>query len=275
LFGGIELHLRNVGYQMMLVGPNEYAPAPRRGLEGLRQRRFDGMIVLCAASDPGDDAVLSSESEAAIVAIEYTGRTVLPVVEYDQALGVGLAVRHLAGLKHKRLLWVGSRAREGCEEGGERERMFANAARDAGLAVEFLRFDFRSEAGRATRVSQLEQARAAMARHLAEGRREYTAVVANNDPVALGVVGALVEAGVRVPREVSVVGFDDVEAAFCIPGLTTVSHRLADMGRRAAELVMEMVTDGAARERLRGRREVLRPELVMRESTAIAAAVGR
>jgi DNA-binding LacI/PurR family transcriptional regulator len=234
------------------------------------------MIVLCAASDPGDEAVLSSESEPAIVAIEYTGRTVLPVVENDQELGMRLALRHLVDLKHKRFLWVGTTMREGCEEGGAREQLFTRVAREMGLAVEFLRFDLRPEAGRTTRVSQLEQARAVMARRLAERpRRAYTAVVANNDPVALGVIGALVEAGVRVPRDVSVVGFDDVEAAFCIPGLTTVNHRLAEMGRRAAELVMEMVTDGAARERLRGRREVMRPELVMRESTAVAAAAGR
>jgi LacI family transcriptional regulator len=73
---------------------------------------------------------------------------------------------------------------------------------------------------------------------------------------------------VRVPSEVSVIGFDDVEASFCIPPLTTVSHKLVEMGRRAAERVMEMVRDEGARERLRGVRDVIRPELVVRGSTA-------
>jgi LacI family transcriptional regulator len=262
VMGGIDLHLRGVGYQMILVGPDGQTPAPHRGLEGLGQRRFDGMIVLCASADPAEEAAYMSQPDAAIVAIEYAGKTKLPVVDFDTKGGLELALAHLWGCKHKRLLWVGP-------GDSKREDPFAELASAMGLETRFCRFEFRPQPGRTARLAQVEQGRAAMRRWLAERpRREFTAVVAHNDPVALGAIGALAEAGVRVPRDVSVVGFDDVEAVFCIPGLTTVSHRLADLGKRSAEMVMEMVTDDNARLRLRGTREVLGAELVVRESTA-------
>lgn len=263
LIGGIDLHLREVGYQMMLVAPNRHTRATQRGIEGVRQRRFDGMVVLCAESDPVEDAVFSGHADAPVVAIEYRGETEVPVVDYDPQAGFELVLRHLSMRKHKRLLWVGPVE-------SKRERMFADVARTMGMEAKFCRFAFKPQPWRTVRVSQVEQGRAAMRRWLGErGLKDFTAVVGHNDPVALGAIGALAETDLRVPKDVSVVGFDDVEAAFCVPGLTTVSHRLADMGRRAAEMVMEMVTDEGARGRLRGKREVLRPELVIRESTEL------
>ena len=66
----------------------------------------------------------------------------------------------------------------------------------------------------------------------------------------------------------SVIGFDDFVAAYLHPRLTTVSHMLVEMGRRAAELALELAGDHGAMTRLRGHRDVLLPELVQRDSTA-------
>jgi LacI family transcriptional regulator len=276
LIGGIELHLRDVGYQMTLIGPSGHVRAPQRGLEGLRQRRFDGMIVLGAVVvDPGQRALMAESPDCAIVAIEYAGETQFPVVDYDERLGVELAVGHLGDFGHKRLLWVGPEPEVDGREMGRRtsrETLFAEAAAAAGATVEFCRFVPYHTVGCAERAAQVEQAHAAVRRHLrTSGRGAFTAVVAHNDPIGLGACRALAEADLRVPRDVSVVGSDGLEAAFGVPRLTTVDHRLCDLGRRAAELVMELVNDEGARKRLRGTREVLRPALAVGESTGPVA----
>jgi LacI family transcriptional regulator len=266
LIGGIEMHLRQVGYQMaLLVGSDRDLSASERALQGITQRRFDGLVVLAVAIDRSKEHALAKlPPDAAVVAIEYTGATTATVVDYDERHGLELALRHLTELGHRRLLWV-------APAGNVREPVMRSVAAGFDAEVTALDFPFAHTPARSWRVDIMDQARAGMREYLKAHAGEFTAVVAYNDPVAIGVCGALAEAGVRVPADVSVIGFDDVEASFCIPPLTTVSHKLVEMGRRAAERVMEMVRDEGAREGLRGVRDVLKPELVVRGSTSRAA----
>ena len=94
-----------------------------------------------------------------------------------------------------------------------------------------------------------------------------TAIFAASDTQALGVLEAAQALGVRVPDELSVVGFDDVEAASYV-GLTTVRQALFESGRRGAELLLEAL----AGERLKTRSEILPLELVVRRTTGPPAA---
>jgi DNA-binding LacI/PurR family transcriptional regulator len=264
LIGGIEMHLRQVGYQMALIGAGDGHSATERGLQGISQRRFDGMIVLAVAVDRSKEHALATlPPDASVVAIEYADPTAATRVDYDERHGLELALQHLVGLGHRRLLWV-------APERNVREPVLRSVAAGFDVDVTALDFPFTHNPARSWRVDLLEQARAGVRDYLARRGRAFTAIVAYNDPTAIGVCGALSEAGIRVPRDVSVIGFDDVEASFCIPPLTTVSHKLVEMGRRAAERVMEMVKDEGARERLRGVKDVLKPELVVRGSTASA-----
>jgi DNA-binding LacI/PurR family transcriptional regulator len=92
-----------------------------------------------------------------------------------------------------------------------------------------------------------------------------TAVFVANDQMALGVLRAFAEAGLQVPDQVSVVGFDDVpEAAYFSPPLTTVRQDFAQVGLLALELVLRQMTDGSGEER----HVVVEPRLVVRESAA-------
>jgi DNA-binding LacI/PurR family transcriptional regulator len=94
-----------------------------------------------------------------------------------------------------------------------------------------------------------------------------TAVFAANDQMALGVVRALHELGLRIPKDISVVGFDDIpEAAFFTPPLTTVRQNFNEVGRRALlTLLDQLESRGRA-----GTRETIAPELVIRASTSAA-----
>ena len=96
---------------------------------------------------------------------------------------------------------------------------------------------------------------------------DFTALFAFNDMSAIGAVRALREAGRRVPGDVSVVGFDDVQAAaFQNPSLTTVRQPLMQMGKLAAETLLEQMVPGYAG--TPAAELVVEPELAVRESTA-------
>lgn len=263
LIGGIEQHLRKVGYALTIVGPDHLHSAPERGLAAIGQRRFDGMIIPGVSVRDQRSQVIARSPESPIVVVEHPGPTQLPVVDYDERLGIQLAVQHLAELGHREVLWVGPIAETGEEH--PREILFKRIAGSAGLKIRTCRFGELPWVY--SRAGMLEGACAELGRVLAANTRTFTAIVAYNDPVAIGCASALADAGLNAPRDVSLVGFDDIEAAFCIPRLTSVSHMLPEMGRRAAELLMQIVGNEEARQSLRGTRELIQPKLVARRST--------
>jgi len=100
---------------------------------------------------------------------------------------------------------------------------------------------------------------------LLEKSRDFTAVFCFNDIAAIGAIRALKEAGLSVPGDVSVVGFDDIlSAAYYTPSLTTVRQPLFEMGKRGAQILLERIAD---REKQFPGEIVVAPELVVREST--------
>lgn len=110
----------------------------------------------------------------------------------------------------------------------------------------------------------------ASAKQLLQRGEPLTALFAFNDISAIGAIRALGEAGLRVPQDVSVLGFDDIQsAAFQNPGLTTIRQPLRKMGVVAAETVLQRIADGQ-----RGshpKRIIVEPELIVRASTGPAS----
>jgi DNA-binding LacI/PurR family transcriptional regulator len=104
-------------------------------------------------------------------------------------------------------------------------------------------------------------------RKLLSQRRRFTALLSFNDMAAIGAMRALHDAGIRVPQDVSVIGFDDIKgAAFHTPSLTTIRQPLQDMGRLAAQTLLEQLRNPSA-----PAREIpVKPQLIVRESTAAA-----
>jgi LacI family transcriptional regulator len=103
---------------------------------------------------------------------------------------------------------------------------------------------------------------------LLEKTRDFTAIFCFNDIAAIGAIRALKEAGLTVPGDVSVVGFDDIQsAAYSTPSLTTVRQPLLEMGKRGAQVLLDRI---ANREKQYPAEIVMAPELVVRESTGQA-----
>jgi DNA-binding LacI/PurR family transcriptional regulator len=173
-------------------------------------------------------------------------------------------MRHLASLGHRHIAVI--RGPEELFDSAPRWAGIRQAATEAGI-----RFDSRL-------VSQLpnlsnpksgfEGGRKFAAEMLASGRK-FTAVLAFDDLTALGVVRGLAEAGLRVPQDCSVVGFDDIlPADVATPGITTIRQPLREMGLLATELMLHALKQGQGEGAQEAGLRMVQPELVVRTSSA-------
>jgi DNA-binding LacI/PurR family transcriptional regulator len=184
------------------------------------------------------------------VAVGPEGNDAVGGVRVDQRRGAELAVWHLIGQGHVRIGhvagpqdWIDAVARAD----GWRSTL-ASAGLDADLMIE----------GDWSAGSGYE-----IGRQIAATRRA-SAIFVGNDQMALGVLRALTEAGIRVPQDVSVVGFDDQpEAGYFSPPLTVIRQDFEELGRRCMQMMLTAL-DGADGPRTL----VVQPELVLRSSTA-------
>jgi LacI family transcriptional regulator len=177
------------------------------------------------------------------------------VVVTDDATGMRLAVEHLAALGHRRIGHIAGP--QTVSTGVRRRAGFKQATINAGLAT-------RDIAIETARAYTREQGRVAALR-LLDRRQPPTAIVAANDLLALGVYDALGERGLNCPRDVSVVGHNDMPYVDMLsPPLTTVRIAQRDMGNQAARLLLQEIAGPAARRE----RVVLEPKLIVRGSTA-------
>jgi DNA-binding LacI/PurR family transcriptional regulator len=185
--------------------------------------------------------------------LEAEYRPDVSVVAIDQRHGARLATQHLLDLGHRTVWHVGgpldwTEAEQRVEGWSE---TLARAGSDVPPAA---RGDWSSRSGYEIGLELADQ-------------DEVTAVFAANDQIALGVLRAFHERGIDVPRERSVVGFDDIpEAEFFVPGLTTVRQNFDAVGRRGLERLIRLIEGGSRRRRV----TLIEPELIVRSSTARA-----
>ncbi|MDX3380542.1 LacI family DNA-binding transcriptional regulator [Streptomyces niveiscabiei] len=175
------------------------------------------------------------------------------VVEYDNRAGAFQAASHLLIAGHRRILFLGGERRFSTAE--QRRAGFEEALRGHGVAPD-AELDVPGPFSRSSGYLRTRDA-------LRAGVR-FTAVFAGTDMVAVGALAALKEAGLKVPEDVSVIGFDDVPfAADLTPGLTTVRVPYEELGRTAVRLALR-----PAQERGRDDHVVLGTQLVVRRSVA-------
>lgn len=227
----------------------------------MREKRVDGILFMggrvnLKACDPSLARELAEHARGIplVVVNGDVKNAGLTRVATDEAAGTGLAVRHLIGLGHTHIGFLGGAPHMSTT--AVKLRAFRSAMRQAGLAVEerwMIPGGFSADAGR-------EQ----MERLLALGRLP-TAVCCVNDFTAIGAIKAAVERGLQVPADISVVGFDDILLArHVLPELTTVSQQAGELGRTAVRVLRQLM-GGGARPR---KTTMLAPELVLRQSTA-------
>jgi LacI family transcriptional regulator len=267
LISGAEGAAHDVGYALTLIGPGREQIAVARSVAAVREKRLDGLVVAGVTLGPQSRQALEDSAGLPVVCVQPPAPTEVPSVDFDHAAGAALAARHLVGLGHRRLLWLGP---DETPANVIREDAFLETARQAGAEAHACRFPAAGEKRRAGSHPFMRAAQAGFASWLdTPSRPTFTALACYNDAVAIAAGRVLMARGLRIPDDISLVGFDDMEAAYAMPALTTVDHRIAEMGRRAAQIALEMAEAGPhALEKFRGFREITTPALVVRESTA-------
>lgn len=226
----IELAARDAGYRITITTSD--------GAEGLLAQRVEAIIVLAP-----QQRMPEATGSIPVIHLDPTG------IAIDQVAGARLAVRHLVELGHERILHIAGPADWSDALGrvdGYRAELHAAGLEPLSIATG----DWSAASG--YRIGRELLAAPA-----------FTAVFAANDQTALGVAHAARVLGIRIPEDLSLVGFDDVpEAAYFTPPLTTVRQDFGEVGRRAVAAALASL-DGGRPEAL-----LLQPELIVRESTA-------
>ena len=248
---GIEDTLGAAGYSPLFVSGHWNAEEEARCIDVLRTRRVDGVIVLTGRLS---DAALRALARQLPVVV--TGRSLkapgLLSLDFDNERGARIATAHLLAQGHRSVAFIGGDPLH--PDAREREAGFVAAMAEAGVPVDpaLMTVGHYQEAGGRQAVEQW-----------LDGGRRFSAVFAANDQMAFGAALALHRRGLRVPQEVSLVGFDDLaSASYTIPPLTTVHQPVLDLGRAAAAGMLDLL---AGRE---PEAVVPPPTLVVRESTA-------
>jgi DNA-binding LacI/PurR family transcriptional regulator len=252
---GAEVEARRHGYYLMIASVEGHAEADERAyLRLMLERRVEGLIVARPRLPISPDPVTSPLGQVPLVAIASSEAPGLTVVDVDNRRGGLDAVSYLLARGHRRIATITGPAR--WQSSRARLEGYRAALRAAGIGAD---------------PSLIEQApgwgladgQTAMARLLAQGAG-FTALFAHSDLIAIGAIRELQAHGMRVPEEVSVVGYDDIPiAAFMDPPLTTVSQPMREVGERAARLLLDAISNGGD-----GGIQLLPVRLVVRGSVA-------
>ncbi len=229
----------------------------------LVERAVDGFLLLNTPADeievPVPVVAISAHSE-----VQNVTNIVL-----DHHKAVEIALIHLYELGHRRIAFM--RGPKAIPDSDYRWQSIQQVAGEIGLRIDpalVIRIDSVGWSMKTGQHPMAPEIGYKPMQGLLEKTRDFTAIFCFNDIAAIGAIRALKDAGLRVPEDVSVVGFDDIQsAAYSTPSLTTVRQPLFEMGQRGAQILLERI---ANREASYPAKIVMAPELVVRESTGPA-----
>ena len=251
----IEQAARSRGYWVSMVGLQSHeVPEVTEAISRFVDLGLDGIIAIAQTQRAVDAAVAGCGAMPTVLVSSGTVRKTLSRIDVDQAGGATQVMTILRGLGHECIAHVSGPPTDlHAVARADTWRAALPEGQDAGRLC--VAGDWSSGSGyRATMM-------------LLAGGTRPTAVFAANDRMALGVLRALHERGLRVPEDVSVAGFDDIAGVDCaIPPLTTIRQNHEALGQAAVELVLEAVAGQPARTL------TVPAELIVRASTGVVAA---
>jgi DNA-binding LacI/PurR family transcriptional regulator len=244
---GLDSAARSAGFELVFTTGGRRPSRERAALSGLLSFRPAGIVLLGPVVPAG--AIAAAAAHTPVVLVSRSSRhSTVDTVNDDGQAGSGMAVDHLVALGHRDIVHVDG---GGGSQAAPRRTGYVNAMRRHGLAPRVVRGEYTEAAGAAAVRTLLDV--------------PPTAIMAANDLNALGVISALEAAGLAVPADVSVVGYDNTWlAALRHVSLTTIDQPRHEMGRLAAQALIQRVRD----ERTGPARHSLRPRLVIRTTTA-------
>lgn len=249
----IEAAARESGYWVSTANiESSDAGSIADGLAHLRAQGIEGLVVI-APQVRVFDTLAELSIDVPYVTLQSTGRDPEHTLSVDQIAGARKATRHLIDRGHRMIYhlagpqdWIEAEARMR----GFLDEMGANDVPTTAPILGDWTAEFGFHAGRELLTV-----------------RDFTAIFASNDQMALGVMHAVRDAGLEIPRDVSIVGFDDIpEAAHFWPPLTTVRQDFPEVGRRCVALLLGDLDSSAPEYR-----GTIEPELIVRDSVGAPA----
>ena len=262
---GIENSLYQSGYLPIFTDVHNERSRFERYLEMMLDRRIEGLVVL--ANWLFVDINLLADVEKSSIPTAMIGRelrtdTVSSVI-VDNELGGHAAMEHLHSLGHRKIAFI--RGPKALADSSPRWKGVRTVAQAKGLELD------------ARLIMDLPESRDPISgfeagykltEELIRRRRGFTAIMAFDDMTAFGAIRALSKAGIRVPDQCSVIGFDDVAtAALYTPSLTTIRQPMEAMGSLAVSVVVDGINSVLEKREVAAVHRKLAPELVVREST--------
>ncbi|TFH81760.1 MULTISPECIES: LacI family DNA-binding transcriptional regulator [Pseudomonas] len=255
---GIEDYCERNGYCVILCNSDDNPEKQRSYLRVLLEKRIDGLIVASAGGDSGLVQGLAGVKTPMVIVDRGLEGVDADLVRIDHEYGAYLATRHLIELGHRDIATIGGPASTSVAQ--MRRAGFCRALKEAGIEVpssRMLESDFTSTGGYNAAAVLLES-------------NPPSAIFAGNDMIGIGVLRAAAERNVRVPAQLSVIGFDDIQMSrYVYPALTTVGQSILQLGEMAAEVLLRRI----ATPDLATDQRIVTPSIVLRESTAPLAGV--
>ncbi|WP_180698921.1 LacI family DNA-binding transcriptional regulator [Pseudomonas crudilactis] len=250
---GIEDYCERNGYCVILCNSDDNPDKQRSYLRVLLEKRIDGLIVASAGGDSGLAQGLAGVKTPMVIVDRSLDGVDADLVRIDHEYGAYLATRHLLELGHRDIATIGGPASTSVAQ--MRLAGYCRALKEAGVEVRqkrMLESDFTSTGGYNAAATLLES-------------NPPSAIFAGNDMIGIGVLRAAAERNVRVPSELSVIGFDDIQMSrYVYPALTTVGQSILQLGEMAAEVLLRRI----ATPTLGTDQRIVTPSIVLRESTA-------
>ncbi|CAI8827380.1 DNA-binding transcriptional dual regulator RbsR [Pseudomonas sp. IT-347P] len=250
---GIEDYCERNGYCVILCNSDDNPDKQRSYLRVLLEKRIDGLIVASAGGDSGLAQGLAGVKTPMVIVDRGLDGVDADLVRIDHEYGAYLATRHLLELGHRDIATIGGPVSTSVAQ--MRLAGYCRALKEAGIEVRqerMLESDFTSTGGYNAAAILLEH-------------NPPSAIFAGNDMIGIGVLRAAAERNVRVPSELSVIGFDDIQMSrYVYPALTTVGQSILQLGEMAAEVLLRRI----ATPNLGTDQRIVTPSIVLRESTA-------
>jgi LacI family transcriptional regulator len=251
---GFEMRSFDLSYNVIFCNTNGDVQKESTYLDLLLKKRVDGIVFVSSGININSVKFIKSQKIPIIVVDREIKRLKVDSVLVDNLSGGYQATKHLLNLGHKRIACISGPSL--ITPSSERIEGYKKALMEASLEIDkklILMGDFQFEGGYKS------------AKKLLRMKKIPTAIFACNDLMAIGAICAIKEAGMRVPQDISVVGFDDIAlASFYSPKLTTVIQPKYKMGKLAASMLIERIKN----KEMAPRRKLLKTELIIRESTS-------
>jgi DNA-binding LacI/PurR family transcriptional regulator len=223
----------------------------------IRSHRHDGLLVVSLPPPPGAMAVLEHAPVPVVfIDVHVPAISTMPRVVGDDLAGGAIAARHLLDLGHREIGFIG-------DAPDDPFGFTSSQDREGGLTRKLAAGGVHLRQGWVGHGAHGRYEARDLGLRMLGGSERPTAIFAASDTQALGVIAAAHEVGLNVPDDLSIVGYDDVEAADYV-GLTTVRQQLSESGRRGAELLLAEIEHRSETAQVAR----LAPELVVRATTA-------